>query len=512
MQLPSRLVAGPARPRRRIWPAVALALGLGILGAGVVVTPTPAYADVSTADYTIGTPTNSVSHVAASPSTLVQGAATSFKVQFQATSALSGGAGSTISIVSSANLTSPPGDVSLVDNTAPACLQGGTGGGAASASGVTVDLGSACAINAGDLVEVDFTAAGPATTGDLYFTVTTSGNATPAVSNTLTIGTIPPTFSATSVVLGANATYALSDVAWTDLSQDLTALVLTAKAASGKTISWYDGASGYAVTYTPPLGTPATDAVASVALSTTTYAGDTVTLTLTTPLAANDALDITGKGTNPATTSSDEVTISPVAGPAASLGAVGAPDTTTNSLVFGTLVSGVVVAPSPAVASASATYVVHFEATTKLTGGSGAEICLDEPDGPTLFSSQSGTLVSDTTAGWQFIAASLTFPTGNPPSNPGCGGADNGAVITLPAGYNVSSGDSITLTVVGVTNPGAGTVADFSVATSADTVAADAGPYAIGAGGRPGVAVSVARAPRVPWPRTPFPIFMRWRR
>ena len=60
-----------------------------------------------------------------------------------------------------------------------------------------------------------------------------------------------PTFSATSVVLGANATYTLSDASWPALSSAANAVVLTAKASAGTTISWYSGVSAYTVVYTP---------------------------------------------------------------------------------------------------------------------------------------------------------------------------------------------------------------------------------------------------------------------
>jgi hypothetical protein len=143
------------------------------------------------------------------------------------------------------------------------------------------------------------------------------------------------------------------------------------------------------------------------------------------------------------------------------------------------------------VASGAATYVVNFQATSSLAGGVGADICLSEPDGPTAFSTESGALVSDTTAGWHFIASGMTYPSGSPATNPGCDQPDNGVVIPLPAVFSISAGDSLTITMVGISNPTAGTVADFTVSTSADTVGADATPYAIGAGQSPGVVVSV---------------------
>ena len=78
---------------------------------------------------------------------------------------------------------------------------------------------------------------------------------------------------------------------------------------------------------------------------------DTVTLTLATALAAGDQVTISGKGTNPAATSTDEVSVGPETGSAGSLKAAGAVESSTNALVFGTFVSDVTVAASPSVAS-----------------------------------------------------------------------------------------------------------------------------------------------------------------
>ena len=65
-------------------------------------------------------------------------------------------------------------------------------------------------------------------------------------------------------------------------------------------------------------------------------------------------------------------------------------------------------------------------------------------------------------------------------------------MLPLATGYQVNAGDMVTLTLVGVTNPGAGTVADFTVATSADPVAVAAPPYAVGANEGRGTLVSVS--------------------
>ncbi len=480
-------------PRRRVTRAMAgfLVVLSALIATGLGVAAPPAYADVATAQYSIGTPTNAVADVVASPSTVSRNTLTNFVIDFRATAALTGTGANTVTITSSSPLATTPSSVALIDDTNNSCFEAGTNGGAVSPTTIAIELTSTCTVNGGDKVEVDFTAAGPASTGIFDFSVTTSANGTPASSNSLAVGEAPPTLSATSVVLGANASYTLENASWAALVKNANALVLTAKTTAGTTISWYAGASGYSVTYTPPGGVPTVDTVTAAQVGTTAVTDDTVTLALAASILPAVKLNVTMKGTNPSTASTDLISVTPEAGLPGALSPVAAPETSTNGLVFGTAVTGVSVTPSPAVASAPATYVVGFQATTKLAGGTGANICLSEQDGPTNFFTESGALVSDTTAGWHYIASGLSYPSGNPPANEGCDQLDNGVVIPLAAGFNVNPGDSVTITVVGVTNPPSGTVADFTVATSADTVGVDAPPYVVGVSGSRGVLVSI---------------------
>jgi hypothetical protein len=479
----------PPRVRRAV-------LGLLVVLSAVVAievggaTP-PAFADVATAEYSIGTATNAVADVVAAPSTVPRNTLTNFVVDFRATAALTGTGANTVTVASSSPLANTPGSVALKDDSNNACSQTGTNGGVVSPTTIAVELASSCTISAGDKVEVEFSAAGPASTGIFDFSVTTSANGAPASSNSLAVGEAPPILSATSVVLGANANYTLEDASWTALLKNANALVLTAKTTAGTTISWSPGPSGYSVTYTPPGGVATVDTVTSVQVGTTAVGNDTVTLALAVPVLPGVKLNVTLKGTNPSTTSTDLVSVTPEAGAVGALSQVAPSEASTNGLAFGTAVTAVSVMPAPAVAAAPATYVVGFQATTKLVGGTGASICLSEQDGPTNFFTESGALVSDTTAGWHYIADGLTYPSGDPPANGGCDQLDNGVVIPLATGFNINAGDSITITMVGVTNPPSGTVADFTVATSADTVGVGATPYAIGASGTHGVVVSV---------------------
>ena len=130
------------------------------VAAGLWADVPPANAEVVTATYVIGTPTNAVAGVVASPATLSQGAPTPFVVKFRATAALSGTGASSVTITSSAALATAPSTVALIDDSDTACFQGGTNGGLVGTTTLTVDLASSCNVAAGDEVEVDFTASG----------------------------------------------------------------------------------------------------------------------------------------------------------------------------------------------------------------------------------------------------------------------------------------------------------------------------------------------------------------
>lgn len=488
-----------ASPRGR--KSVRLALGgmattLVALGSVVSVTTPAAYANVGSANYTIGIPTDDVSGVYASPDVVGQSAPADYVVRFVVTEPLSGTSGATITITSSASLSTEPQGITMLDDTETACFQAGTNGGDVSASSLSVVLLSSCQLSAGDMVEVNFSADSPGVTGSFNFAVTTSANSVPASSNPVVVSAGPPVLSVSSAALGANATYTLSNASWSPsaLVGNPDAFVLTAKALSGGTVSWYPGAPGYLVTVTPPSGSPAPDNVVTAVVGTSAVAGDTVTLVLQGPVPTGDAVTIVAKGTSPSISSSDEVSLTPAQGPQTSVSSVGPPETSTNAVLLGTTVTGVTVSASPPVAGATATYTVSFQATTSLLAGSGSDICLNEPGGPTLFASAIGLLISDTSAGWHVAATGVTFPSGSPAGDPGCGATRNGVVIPVAPGFAISAGDQVTLTIAGVTNPPPGTISDFSVATSSDPVPAIAIPFTAGANGSGGVVVSVSPA------------------
>jgi hypothetical protein len=434
------------------------------LGAGDALTAGPAYADVVTNGYTIGTPSSAVGAVSAAPTDTSAGTPTKFEVHFAATSALS--SGSTITIGDSTtddSVTAGATQVQVLDGAAT-CLEPFPTYTAQTGNGLVVTLSGSCGIGEGDQAEVDFTSSAAASPNLFTFDVVTSANAAPAVSNAITVSPAPPTATASSPGLGDNAVYTVNDVPVKALSSGGTSLMLVAKAVGGTgTVAWYDGASGYTVTYTPAAGAAVAVAVSSVTVLRAVNADDTVILALASALAANGSVDITAEGTNPATVSTDSFTITP---------GNGTPETTTNGLAFGSSVTSMDVTASPAVAGSSAIYTVSFRATTAAPAGD--DIFISEPG--TDFSHVTGILVSDANQGWRSVPAGATLSSGD---------------ATLPLSQSISAQDTVTLTLVNVINPAAGAVSDFEVSTTADAVPALAPTYTISASSGSGVTVAV---------------------
>jgi hypothetical protein len=318
----------------------------------------------------------------------------------------------------------------------------------------------------GDKVEVDFSADAPAGGVSTYdFTVTTDKNATSGTSNSITNTSVPPTVSSTSTTIGGNAQYTISGVPV--ITPSTTGVTITA--APG-VVLWYNGAGGYTATYTANGGTATADTVESAVPG----AGDTVLLTLNNAIVgtalAPGTLTLTADATNPSVASTDGFTVTPTGGTG---------EATTNTLTFGTSVSVVVVAPSPAVTGATATYTVSFKATDGIAALGTITATETNSGGSTNFSGVTDVLISDPTASWGHVVVAATTAT-----------AGGTLVVTLPAGDAVAAGDTVTLTVPGVVNPSAGTISDFTVADSTDTVATTAAAYSIGASGAAGIMVS----------------------
>jgi hypothetical protein len=456
---------------------------MAAFGAAVAISAAPAFANVTSNTYTIGTVSGAVSGLAVSPTTVTTSTVgQSFALTFTATAALT--TGNTITV--NANTAAPllftaMSNAQVIDHSNTCFFNAGNPLGA-TISTFTVTLPSSCSVAIGDSVEVDFQAETPATTGTLAFAVATTNNGASASVN-VTVTSQPPSASASVSSLGADATYTITGVGstpghtWGALSvSPATSFIELTSTASG--ISWFPSASGagYSVTYTPTGGSATADAVTSA----TVFGVYTVVLALTNPLpAAVSTATITATGQNPSTAGNVGIGIVPEQ----TSGAIGTNPTENATITFGTSVTTPVVVASPALASAPSTYTVSFKATTCFNQAGCAvasNITFGESTGATGFASVNGVLVTDTTQGWHTVLAipgSVALAAGS-------------AVLTLPAGDAVSAGDQMAVILANVTNPSAQTVSDFAVSTGGDTLSANASAYAIGLSSNTGVTVT----------------------
>ena len=398
---------------------------MGALGAGLVATALPAYANVLSSYYTIGTPSGGVSTVSATPATVGASASTSFSVTFTTAAALAGSSNASVTItLPTTTLTSAPTSIDLIGGN---CIQAGTAGQGGSRarpriSGMTIYLISSCSISAGTSVTVAFTANAPATTGtSFYFTVTTSSNVTPANSNTISVGTSGATLTAASPNFGVSTIYTISNVAVSGLAASQNVITLSVVPAG--TISLYTGgAAGYTVTYTPSGGTPTSDVVTNITPASTSV----VSLTLATPVANGYTLNITATATNPGSATTAYMTVQPATGAAQA----------TNSITFGNSVTGATVAPASPLAGAATTYTVSFRTSSALAAG--GDINLSELAGPTNFATVTGVSLNDTTKSRTIVVTGPPWPAGR---------------RRCRTSFTINAGDSIVLTLVNVTNP-----------------------------------------------------------
>ena len=363
-------------------------------------------------------------------------------------------------------LVSVPANIDLVGGS---CIQSGTAGaggaGTDLSTGFTIELSTSCSINAGNTVQVYFTADAPSATGSFYFTVATSTNGTLASSNTVNVGTSAGDLTASGYGFGSNAQYTISNVTVSGLTANENSILLVANVTLGVgNITWYNatGGAGYSVTVTPPGGSAFSDPVTSA-----TVLGNGVTLALGDALAEGDVLNITATGTNPVSSGNDAVDIVVAPGNGTSV--------TTSSITFGNSVTAVTVSPASTLAGASTTYNVSFK-TSSAVPVSG-DIFLSETGGPTNFTGVTGVEVVDNTQNTHFVASGAVLSDGS---------------ATIPVATAINAGDFVSLTLANVLNPAAATISDFKVSTSDDVLPTAAAAYTIGASASPGVSVNVS--------------------
>ena len=105
------------------------------------------------------------------------------------------------------------------------------------------------------------------------------------------------------------------------------------------------------------------------------------------------------------------------------------------------------------------------------------DIYLAEAGGPTNFSTVTGIEMVDAPQKWHFVTTAATLSSGS---------------ATIPLSEIINAGDTVNIILAAVTNPPtAGSISDFSVATTGDPGAATARLTNSRANGGPGVVVTV---------------------
>jgi hypothetical protein len=329
-----------------------------------------------------------------------------------------------------------------------------TGGGTASVTFTTpVSLGTSAY---GTVVVTGVTNPGP---GTYQLNVSTSADPIPAASNTYAIGSQVSNLTGpnpTPPTTGQAATYTLSFVtsATGALTGGVDSITVTdpANATAFPTTSSDYVVNGVAVTSTLSCTVvPCHSQRLTLPSSVNVAAGGSVTLTIS---------DVTNPST-PGTYFLQVSTSKDVAPANTQPYPIG-------SQVTGTCSTGVAsqtgpcVTVNPAVGSQTATYTVAF--TTSTTGSlpAGGTITLAAP---------SGTV-------WPSSASSYLLQVGST-SAPAAGVSGGGtASVTITTGQSIPASTQVTLTAIGVTNPPPGTY-NMQVSTSADTIAALSGSYAL---------------------------------
>jgi hypothetical protein len=318
-----------------------------------------------------------------------------------------------------------------------------------------------------ELTSVDCPGAGACSTTGFYLGA--SGSYEGLV---LTGPSLPPsglTVAAGGLAPGANTLYSLANGSVGGLAPASKAgyLVVAAASASGATdVAWSTQASAYLV-FDPTSGTflGVTAVTVVPGVTSPTCSGGTTcslaVLTLSGTYTEGDSLMVLAAGTNPASGASDTFSWWPatsgVTAPAPGVTVQGP----TAPLLFGSSVSDATVVPSTAAAATTATYTIQF----KVTSAGATALSIAEPE--TTFPSSGPYVVTDVTGSWRWSGTA------------NCSAGT--CTLSLPPGpLAISAGDTVVVTLAGVTNPPTpGTVDDFDLSTNTDVLPVAAAPFSV---------------------------------
>ena len=450
--------------------SAALVIG-GAASAFIGASAASAATSLTSASYQIGT--GSVSSVTATSSSTTASATSIYTISFVATNAIVSGQLITIASLSTGN-TAPTGGTFGYSGSASVAATYS----APSAGTVTVPAPSA--VPAGSTVTLTFAATNVGATSTTVYTptvlVATSNPVAAPSSTSITINpaaaTVTPTDSASPTTFGATATLTLGIPQLTTVSTGTNGAAADLPVGSTLQITVPTGAfTGNAADYTitdTTTGTSQTPTSATQSSNSTT--NDTVTLVTSADIPAGHSISITAKNvTNPASgTQTPTIAISTAATGGTPLIVNDNPlDNTASTnkpfvgIVYGspTAITGLTVSASPTTVSASSSYALSFKATTAVNASASA-ITITLASGSTVTAGAGEAVVTD-----------LTHPFSESDAV-GAGSTSNVANITTSTA--ISAGDTVDVTLLGVTNGSTAGTQSASVSTSGDTSAVSA--------------------------------------
>jgi hypothetical protein len=343
---------------------------------------------------------------------------------------------------------------------ASACASAGSSG-ASSPATVTMTLPNNFTVNAGDQVQVEINGAGNPPTSSFSLSVSTSSDlvsaaTTESLSVAKSVTPASPSLTLSTTAAGADQVTQTINFTTSSLGSLVNGLGnITLEAAPGT------GYSGNRCDYeVADLTTQFSNTCAPSVSVGNPDEGSTVTITVPITIRGSDEVRLTILGVRDPGVGSDAVSIATSSDPVVAT-------TAPVSLVAPKAVTPTSETVSPAVTSAGGvTDTVTFKASSTggLVGGSGSITLQGVP----------GTVFPGVSCGDAYEIYDITTQTSS-----GCIGstqsAQGGSVvdIDLPISFSVSAGDTVTVTVIGASNPSSSSQ-DITVSTSSDVTPASA--------------------------------------
>ena len=457
--------------------SAALIVG-GVGSVFIGATAASATTTVSSANYIVG---SQVSGVTLSQSSLATSTSSVNTLGFTATDGIAASGSATLTLTAGTAGDAPfsgtnptTAIVTSGGSSAVAAVAYTAAGSTSKTSTVLFTLPSTFSVANGAAVTFQFTATN-GSTGDTFTpSVVTSSDPVPASGTAYTL--VAPvstniTSSLSTSANGASATLKLGSIYLADTTSTVAKQGVFPSATTNQgviTLSYPNGtlpasASDYTITATNSSGVVTTLTSSSFAVG---VSGSVATITLNTgvQIAAGDVVSIAVAGViNPAsgTTSTTPTIGASETGTSANTWVINSTSTYSSTaasvspvtLGSPTAITALSITPGSPAANATTSYAVNFKATTALTTTEFVNVSL-----------ASGTVLGTSA----YVVDSTSGMSGTATVAPGTGSAANAGTVSVP--FAINAGDSVTVTLIGVTNPSVGGSDTGTVSTSTDSV------------------------------------------